>query len=594
MNDTTNIANDLIARGLAIIPIRMPDKAPTIPWKEFQTRLPRPGELSFNGSIALICGKVSGGVEVIDVDVKNDPGLIERFQNAIDEHCPNILELMTAQKTISGGLHLIYKCSTIEGNLKLAQKANREVLIETRGEGGYIVCHPTEGYEITHGSLDTIQTISPEDRSMLLEACRSVNEYFEPVRAPQKENVSTSGLTPWDDYNERADIPALLESHGWKFVRASGESQLWRRPGKDIGHSASWNGKTFYCFTSSTGLEPGKAYSPAALYTFLEHAADFTKANAELYSLNYGERHRPAMNSYEPKELPGKHFKNYIIREEPTEEKGIISINGVNVLSSGNVLLLTGPMKGRKTMLACLLVNQCKLRTAYIDTEQGKKHSWRTGKFTPTADVFHLRGEDLQEITSVVNACVDSGEYQLIVLDNVRDLVLDFNDVKESGRLELFLKKISERVPVIAILHENKNSQSGQGHVGHGLGKISQTSIRVQLVDVEDPGKGSYVECVRSRDEPFKRAFISMEGVLSNDNLLKAGGKTMLQDEVFRMLGNTEYTYDEMIERISEIFGIMKSSAKNSFYSLKKACPNAISERKEGKKKFYFVSLPSK
>lgn len=287
-------------------------------------------------------------------------------------------------------------------------------------------------------------------------------------------------------------------------------------------------------------------------------------------------------------------FKDYILKEEPTEEVGLISINGINVLSVGNVLLLTGPMKGRKTMLASVLVNQCKLKTAYIDTEQGKKHSWRTGKFTPMADVFHLRGEDLKEITRVINACVASGEYGLMVLDNVRDLVLDFNDVKESARIELFLKKISERVPVIAILHENKNSQSGQGHVGHGIGKIAQTCIRVQLVDVEDPAKGSYVECVRSRDEPFKRAFLSMDGILSNDTLLKAGTKTMLQEEFFQMLGDTEYSFDEMVERVAEIFGIMKSSAKNSFYAIRKACPDAISERKEGKKKIYYVSSPSK
>ena len=221
---------------------------------------------------------------------------------------------------------------------------------------------------------------------------------------------------------------------------------------------------------------------------------------------------------------PPKNFKDYIIKEEPTEEKGIIYINGVNVLSIGNVLLLTGPMKSRKTMLASILINKSNLRTAYIDTKQGRKHSWRTGKLTPTADVYHLRGEPLEEITRVVNECVESNEYELIVIDNVRDMVLDFNDVKESGRIELFLKKISERVPVMSILHENKNSSTGQGHVGHGLGKIAQSVIRVQLVDAEDPSRGSYVECRHSRDEHFKRAFISVDGVLSNDDLVKTAG----------------------------------------------------------------------
>src|SRR5690606_31367040 len=133
-------------------------------------------------------------------------------------------------------------------------------------------------------------------------------------------------------------------------------------------------------------------------------------------------------------------------------------------------------------------------------------HSWRTGRFTPTADVYHLRGEDSKEIIRVVHECLKSGEYGLMVLDNVRDFVTDFNNVEQSGELELFLKKISEQIPVIAILHENKNNTKGQGHIGHGAAKIAQTTIRVQLADVEDPGKGSLVECVHTRDEPFKRA----------------------------------------------------------------------------------------
>jgi len=285
-----------------------------------------------------------------------------------------------------------------------------------------------------------------------------------------------------------------------------------------------------------------------------------------------------------------KDFKDYIIREEPTDEKGIISINGVVVLSVGNVLLLTGPMKGRKTMLASILTNQSGLKAAYIDTEQGRKHSWRTGQFTPKAEVFHLRGQDQGEIRRVIDCCVDSKEYELMVLDNVRDLLLDFNNVEQSGELELFLKRISEQLPVIAILHENKNSTKGQGHLGHGAAKIAQTTIRVQLVDAEDPGKGSFVECVHSRDEPFKRAFISKDGVLSSDGLVKIGGKSMLQDELFKKLEGTEYTREELNETLAEIFSINVSSAKNALTQIRKACPGVICERKQGKTKIYFIS----
>lgn len=285
-----------------------------------------------------------------------------------------------------------------------------------------------------------------------------------------------------------------------------------------------------------------------------------------------------------------KNFKDYIIQEEPTEEKGIISINGVYVLNIGNVLLLTGPMKGRKTMLASILVNQSKLKTAYIDSEQGKKHSWKTGKYTPTADVFHLRGEDQKEIIRVVDCCIASAEYELMVLDNIRDLLSDFNNVEQSGELELFLKKVSERLPVIAILHENKNSKTGQGHLGHGAAKVAQTTIRVQLVDVEDPAKGSFVECVHSRDEPFKRAFISMDGVLSTDNLIKTGGKSMLMEDLLKVIGGQEYTRDELNETLADALDIKPSTARNAVSEIRKAWPEVITERQEGKRKFFNVS----
>lgn len=287
-------------------------------------------------------------------------------------------------------------------------------------------------------------------------------------------------------------------------------------------------------------------------------------------------------------------FKEYIIHEEPIEEQGIIAISGVWVLSIGNVLLLTGAMKSRKTMLVSILINQAKLKTAYIDTEQGRRHSWRTGKFTPTADVFHLRGEALDEITRVVNACVESGEYELMVIDNVRDMVQDFNDVKESARIELLLKKISERIPVIAVLHENKNSQSGQGHVGHGLAKIAQTIIRTQLVDPEDPGKGSFVECVRSRDEPFNRAFISVEGRLSNDDIIRTGQRSVRVDDLLTAIGGQEYTRNELNETFADFFGITPKTAANVVTQIRKAHPGVITERKEGKTKIFNVSTKMK
>jgi len=288
--------------------------------------------------------------------------------------------------------------------------------------------------------------------------------------------------------------------------------------------------------------------------------------------------------------ITAKNFKDYIIKEEPVDEVGIWSLGGVNVLNTGNAIGITGPPKSRKTMLARVAVNAIGLKTAYLDTEQGRRHSWRLGKLMPLADVFHLRGQDPEELTRVVDECVNCGEYGLMVIDNGRDLLIDFNNVEQAGKFELLIKKTSERVPMIILLHENKSNGRAQGHSGYSLEKVAQTVIRVSLADPMDPGKGSFVDCVATRDEPFRQAFLSSDGILSTGNMFRVGGSSMSQDDFFRALGDTEYFYDELMEKIGEIFNIKPSSAKNALTEIRRVCPDAISERKEGKKKVYHVS----
>ncbi len=78
------IAREYVANGLSIIPIKTDgSKSPSIPsWKPFQERKPTDEELQTwfgngsNNGIAIICGSVSGNIEVPDFD---DPSLIDPF-----------------------------------------------------------------------------------------------------------------------------------------------------------------------------------------------------------------------------------------------------------------------------------------------------------------------------------------------------------------------------------------------------------------------------------------------------------------------------------------------------------------------------------
>jgi hypothetical protein len=288
--NVSNIAENLLSMGLSIIPVKMPGKEPTIPsWKQYQTRLPGIGELTYAGSIALVCGKVSGNIEVLDIDSKNDPTITDRLFQRFKESDVVLPDNLLIQRTISGGQHLIYRCDE-PATTVLAKNADGEVTIETRGEGAYVVISPTKSYEVISGSFDEIPTITTELRHSIFEAARSLNEKFKTKNEPKKSD-SIRGLSPGDDYNQRGKVEDLLQKHGWSFVQqTSNGSKLYRRPGKSEGCSGSYKPdiNCFYCFTSSTVLEAGTGYSPFALLTFLEHGGDFNRCAGALLEAGFG------------------------------------------------------------------------------------------------------------------------------------------------------------------------------------------------------------------------------------------------------------------------------------------------------------------
>jgi hypothetical protein len=151
------IARAYAAAGLSVLPIRADgSKAPACAsWKPYQRRRATAGELAswFAGDgpgIAIVCGAVSGNLEVLDFD---DPGAFLRWEEGLEEKAPGLLRTLPQVATPGGGRHVYYRLpGPPEGNRKLLRGAGAKAFIETRGEGGYVLapgsppaCHPTGG-----------------------------------------------------------------------------------------------------------------------------------------------------------------------------------------------------------------------------------------------------------------------------------------------------------------------------------------------------------------------------------------------------------------------------------------------------------------
>lgn len=361
-------------------------KRALLPWKEYQSRFLTEDEIKiqFNhpkaSGLAVVCGAVSGNLEVIDVDIKYDLSgtLWERYKTEIS----SIYDKLYVVKTKSGGYHIYYRSEVIEGNQKLANRPATEeelkdnpnvkevVLIETRGEGGYVIAPPTPGYEKQSDFI--IPVLSIEERDLLLFAARSFNEIIEEVRPdPKVLQQSTSyHKTPWDDYNERCDVVALLEKHGWTFVQKKGTRSLLRRPGKTDQYSSGdyhHDLNLFKVFSSSTQFDIGKGYKPFAIYTFLQHNKDFSAAAKQLLIDGYGEI--GVMGKYGSKVLKSlgsgaskEQISQTLISEEGLSQKdanriieNIEEINGPEVLAFWEVNIT--PKKRTITILRHRLVS---------------------------------------------------------------------------------------------------------------------------------------------------------------------------------------------------------------------------------------------
>ena len=354
-----NKAKEYLKAELSVIPTKA-DKLPALAWKTYQSQRITEDQVEnlFSGSnikgLAIICGSISGNLEVIDVDCKYDiTGLLfEDLTSTIEDNLPGILSKLVIVETINKGYHIYYRCKEISGNSEIAKRyttleerqekykkeiaagktpeeakrvSNNDkirVLIETRGEGGYVIAPPFEGYKYITGDPRNISTISPEERAILWNIASSFNEIIEPESKEKREAKSSLKEkygdieTSLEDYDNRGDALKLLYSYGWTKVKTIGERVYLLRPGETKTKSSGnyhIGKKCLVVFSSSTEFNAKKPYSPTEIYNLLECGGDWSKTALDLGKKGYG--------GYKPEYQKAKEIKTDLVSIEIKEKK---------------------------------------------------------------------------------------------------------------------------------------------------------------------------------------------------------------------------------------------------------------------------------
>lgn len=329
------IAHIWQAAGVSVLPIPAnQSKRPDRKWLPYTITAPTAAEVTDwwgNGhsgyGLALICGSVSGNLEMTELEGKaTDVGSLNKVMAACDRL--NIRYLWNhltgpngfSEMSPTGGIHLLYRIedAPVPGNTKVARRpATAEelavnpddrvkVLAETRGDGGYVItapspgtCHPSgEPWTLLAGQYGSLPAVSWRERNLLHQALfEALDEMPVPTIPAALPTVRDSGLSaagssldlrPGDRWAAQTSFAEILDRAGWTMSHQAGEEEYWVRPGKNPrdGHSATVNyrgSNLLYVFSTAVdGLESETSYTKFGLYAHLFYGGDWHAATQSL------------------------------------------------------------------------------------------------------------------------------------------------------------------------------------------------------------------------------------------------------------------------------------------------------------------------
>lgn len=311
-------------------------------WKRYQSQPPTEDQLLqwFTGQytgLGIVTGQISGNLEMLEfegravhegllreaTDLTAAAGLGDVWSRLIGGYL---------EATPSDGLHILYRLADmpVPGNTPLATRPahpdeitddERErmakdkaagrvprdpvrVLIETRGEGGFVVVAPSYGtvhptgkpWQLIQGGPATIPTLTADERNSLFQVLASLDQMPEPPATlfaqPGKGGRDFSDdPRPGDRWAEQTDWADILLPRGWKLVCTRGPVRHWLRPGKPRGMSATTGRPPYdnlFNFSTSVGLPHREPLTKFRVLAELDHGGDYRAAAEELVRQGYG------------------------------------------------------------------------------------------------------------------------------------------------------------------------------------------------------------------------------------------------------------------------------------------------------------------
>jgi hypothetical protein len=536
------------------------------------------------------------GLQAIDIDSKNAKDPKEFLQRVSDAYRTANFpkDKLIIQRTVSDGVHLIYRTDKPKGNTVLAKDSEGRTLIEIRGSGGCIMMYDIPKFE----ALEHLEPLTSDEVQLMIDVALSFDE------SPSKSSGSLK------EYNLNHSCVDLLVQAGWSVVN---EAPQWTDLLRDGSTTSRTSGKVFpnnkaYIWSTSTLLPSETSLSPADITCHLHYGGDF-RAFTKSLGTNW------TSNSTLAK---GKLFKFQNPNDVLASEYVFTSRPLLGELwQEGELCILFGPTNVGKSILAAeigdaiasggaILSGKLKsgiepVQVLYVDFEMSEgqfKKRFDGRIFSPNFNRIVINDEVLnvksfrQDVLPEIELKIEESKAKVLIIDNLSAIQADNTQAGDAaGLISEFLKlKRMRDLSILLLGHTPKFPKgipieythlSGSSFLSHfldslfAINKAVDNTIYIKQLKQRDVaetyGEDNVLHCKIEDTESGLR--IKYLGNSAEWQLLDRG-KDDLGERNQRIVADYRAGIGS-IRELAEKYGLSKTQVG---YIIKRDCPSAQDE----------------
>ena len=492
-----------IEAGYRPIPIVKDTKRAAVKGWNDSDFIPNLSNHSANQRWGVRCG--DNGLIVIDLDAYNadDP---EQFLDAVltaIEGSGFPMENTIQQRTLSDGVHFLFRTDSKLRNEKLAFNASGATTIETRGKGGYVVVYRESLWE----ELPDLPVTSTEDQLKLYDVLRS----FDEKKVDTRTSSSASEV-----------MLQYMSGQGWTVTGENDNEHELVRPGLTENKKSAVVYKDsglLYCWTSSTVLPAQQALTLAKVQSILEPIpySGFQKTSTSMFdSYSVSALVEAAMTPRPPRMM------NHLVREG--ELSTLFSPPGVGK-STLALQLAVNVARGTSIHDELLPNDHAPAKVMLVDMENPKRtlaerirggfDGWeRLVILKPKVDAENLK--DPASFVESLSQELAQHEADLVIIDNLSCFYMDGEKKSEANKLITPLHELAQQGPAVVCIAHTPKRQPNTPITEADLAGSAQFGNRPDhlfaLNKTSTPGQVYLIEFKAREDEKlFEHDVILME-----------------------------------------------------------------------------------